>query len=132
MAQFKIRIPNNNATKVASNMRVPIVPSNVAQSIQNVTPYDEVEPAQNQVKPQPYHFNNQQNQIRTSPLRDMDSKAISAVIAAAKSSNELTGRLTNMIMQSLDVQKFRERVLEEALKDPELRIRIILELIRRL
>ena len=63
---------------------------------------------------------------------DLNERAISATIEAAKNSDEATQKLTSMVMESLDVPKFREKLVEEALRDPELRTKIMIELIKQL
>ncbi len=64
--------------------------------------------------------------------RGIDERAILATIETAKNSQEATEKITNMVMESLDVSKFKERLIEESLKDPELRNKIMLELIKKL
>jgi len=64
--------------------------------------------------------------------KGINEKAISATIETAKTSEEATEKLTSMVMESIDVSKFKERLVEEALKDPELRNKIMLELIKKL
>ncbi|HKZ45249.1 MAG TPA: hypothetical protein VJ343_00935 [archaeon] len=63
---------------------------------------------------------------------NINEKAISATIEAARNNDEATEKLTSMVMESLDVQKFKERLVEEALRDPELRTKVMLELLRKL
>ena len=65
-------------------------------------------------------------------LTDINEKAISATIEAAKNSDEATEKITSMVMESLDVSKFKERLVEEVLKDPELRTKVMLELLKKL
>jgi len=64
--------------------------------------------------------------------KDINKEAIRSMLEAAKTSDEATEKLTGMVMDSLDIAKFRERLVEEALKDPELRNKIMLELIKKL
>jgi len=61
-----------------------------------------------------------------------EEKVVSSMIEAAKSNAEVTEKLGNILSESLDREKFKKMVVEEALKDPELRDKIMLELIRKL
>lgn len=63
---------------------------------------------------------------------NMDEKVVSSMIQAAKTNSETTEKLTNMLMESIDRDKFKKMLLEEALKDSELRNKIMLELIKKL
>lgn len=69
---------------------------------------------------------------RTDERGGIDETAVSSMIETAKESEEATEKLTSMVMESLDISKFRERLVEEALRDPELRNKIMLELIKKL
>jgi len=64
--------------------------------------------------------------------KGIDERAISATIETAKTSEEATEKLTSIVMESIDISKFKERLVEEALKDPELRNKIMIELIKKL
>lgn len=59
-------------------------------------------------------------------------KAVSAALQTAREDAELRGRITEFLLQGVDKQKFKEKIVEEALKDPELRKKIMLELVRKL
>lgn len=64
-------------------------------------------------------------------IANIDEKAIASIIETAKTNQEAVGKITGMIMASLDA-KFKERLIEEALKDSELRNKIMLELLKKL
>jgi len=59
-------------------------------------------------------------------------KAVSAALQTAREDPELRGKIADFLLEGIDKQRFKERVLEEALKDPELRKKIILEIVRKL
>lgn len=61
-----------------------------------------------------------------------EEKIISSLVEAAKSSTEVSQKLSDVLLQSIDKDKFKKMIVEEALKDPELRNKIILELIKKL
>ena len=63
---------------------------------------------------------------------DTDKKILSSLIEAAKSNMEITEKLTEILVGSLDKEKFKKMIVEESLKDPELRNRIALALIKKL
>lgn len=66
------------------------------------------------------------------PKEEVDRKIISSTIEAAKSSTEVIEKLSNILAESLDKEKLKKMILEEALKDPELRNKIVLEVIKKL
>jgi hypothetical protein len=59
-------------------------------------------------------------------------KAVSAALQAAREDAELRGKIADFLLQGIDKQKFKERIVEEALKDSELRKKIMLEIVRKL
>ncbi len=59
-------------------------------------------------------------------------KAVNAALQTAKEDAELRGKIADFLLQGIDKQKFKERIVEEALKDPELRKKIMLEIVRKL
>lgn len=61
-----------------------------------------------------------------------EEKVASSMVEAAKNSVEVTEKLGDILSESLDKEKFKKMVVEEALKDPELRNKIMLELIKKL
>jgi hypothetical protein len=61
-----------------------------------------------------------------------EEKVVSSLIEAAKSSSEVTEKLSDILGESIDKTKLKKMIIEEALKDPELRNKIMLELIKKL
>ena len=61
-----------------------------------------------------------------------EEKVVLSLIKAAKNNNEIAGKVTEILMGSLDKEKLKKMIVEEALKDPELRDKIMLELIKKL
>jgi hypothetical protein len=61
-----------------------------------------------------------------------EEKVVSSMVEAAKTSPELTEELGSILISSLNKEKFKKSIVEEALKDPELRKKIMLELIKKL
>ena len=59
-------------------------------------------------------------------------KAVNTALQVAKEDADLRGKIVDLIMEGIDKNKFKERLVEEALKDPELRKKIMLELIKKL
>jgi hypothetical protein len=59
-------------------------------------------------------------------------KAVNAALQTAREDAELRGKIADFLLQGIDKQKFKERIVEEALKDPELRKKIMLEIVRKL
>jgi len=103
MAEIKWKIPKRN--EVPSSVSVPVQPSQPVTQKQNFQ-----QPA----------------------TKNIDEKAIASLIEAAKTSEEATEKITSMIMSSLDVVRFKEKLIEEALKDVQLRNKIMLELLKKL
>lgn len=63
---------------------------------------------------------------------DVDEKVVSSMIETAKTNTEAAEKLTDMLLASVDKEKFKKMVVDAALKDPELRDKIMLELIKKL
>ena len=63
---------------------------------------------------------------------NVDDKTVSTMIETAKENAEVRGKITEMFLQGIDREKFKQKLIEEALKDKELRDKIMLELIRKL
>ena len=63
---------------------------------------------------------------------DTDKKLLTSMMEAAKSSIEVADKLTEILITSLDREKFKKMIIEEALKDPELRNKIALAIIKKL
>jgi len=61
-----------------------------------------------------------------------EEKIVSSMVEAAKNSVEVIEKLGDILSESLDKEKFKKIIVEEALKDPELRNKIMLELIKKL
>lgn len=61
-----------------------------------------------------------------------EDKVVSSMVEAAKSSSEVTEKLSEILVETLDKTKFKKMIVEEALKDPELRDKIMLELIKKI
>ena len=64
--------------------------------------------------------------------KNIDDKTMDSMIETIKNSREATERVVSMIMSSIDLPKFKEKLIEEVLKDAQLRNRIMLELLRKL
>ncbi|MDI6798395.1 MAG: hypothetical protein QMD12_00115 [Candidatus Aenigmarchaeota archaeon] len=62
----------------------------------------------------------------------IDEKVVSSMIEAAKTSSEAAEKLSEMLMGSIDKEKLKKMIVEQALKDPELRNKIMLELLKNL
>lgn len=62
----------------------------------------------------------------------IDEKVVSSMIETAKTSSEATEKLTDLLMGSIDKEKLKKMIVEEALKDSELRNKIMLEVIKKL
>ena len=54
------------------------------------------------------------------------------MIEVAKENEEVRGRITEMLLENMNKEEFKKRLIEEALKDKELRDKIMLEIIRKL
>jgi len=62
----------------------------------------------------------------------IDEKVVSSMIETAKTSSEATEKLTDLLMGSIDKGKLKKMIVEEVLKDPQLRNKIMLEVIKKL
>jgi hypothetical protein len=63
---------------------------------------------------------------------DISEKALASFIETAKNNEEVSRKIAELIFSSLDTKNFREKLIDEALKDPELRNKIMLELLKKL
>lgn len=106
MADIKIGIPKKE--EVPSKVSVPVI-----------QPSDKPVTQETWVKPA----------ITSNNLND---RAISSMIETLKNNKEATDKVTSIIMASIDVAKFKERLIEEVLRDVQLRNKIMLELLRKL
>jgi hypothetical protein len=62
----------------------------------------------------------------------VNDRAVNTALQVAKEDAEFRGKIADFIMQGVDKNKFKEKLVEEALKDVELRKKIMLELIKKL
>jgi hypothetical protein len=65
-------------------------------------------------------------------LEGGNNKAVSAALQTAREDAEFRGKIAEFLLEGIDKQKFKEKLVEEALKDPELRKKIMLEIVRKL
>ncbi|MEM7825322.1 MAG: hypothetical protein QW412_00490, partial [Candidatus Aenigmatarchaeota archaeon] len=63
---------------------------------------------------------------------DVTEKTLTSFIEAAKNSEEASRKIADLIFSSLNLKNFKEKLIEEALKDSELRNKIMLELLKKL
>ncbi len=71
-------------------------------------------------------------EIGTTEEKREEEKVVFSLIKAAKNNREIAEKLTNILMESLNKEKLKKMIVEEALKDPDLRDQIMLELIKKL
>lgn len=63
---------------------------------------------------------------------EISEKALASFIETAKNNQEVTKKIAELIFSSLDIKSFKEKLIEEALRDPELRNKIMLELLKKI
>ena len=63
---------------------------------------------------------------------EANEKTLESMIEVAKENEEIRGRITEMLLENMNKEEFKKRLIEEALKDKELRDKIMLEIIRKL
>jgi len=63
---------------------------------------------------------------------ETSEKTLESMIEVAKENEEVRGRITEMFLESMNKEEFKKKLIEEALKDKELRDKIMLEIIRKL
>lgn len=61
-----------------------------------------------------------------------EEKVVSSLVEAAKTNSELVEKLSDILSESLNKERFKKLIIEEVLKDPELRDKVMLELIKKL
>jgi hypothetical protein len=61
-----------------------------------------------------------------------NEKALSAAIQVAKEDLEFRSKIAELLLEKINKAGFKEKLIDEALKDPELRKKIMLELLRKL
>jgi hypothetical protein len=61
-----------------------------------------------------------------------NEKALSAAIQVAKEDLEFRSKMAEFLLEKINKAEFKEKLIDEALKDPELRKKIMLELLRKL
>lgn len=73
-------------------------------------------------------------EVRKPDIREKteEEKVATSLIEAAKNSTEVVEKLGSILSESLDKEKFKKIIMEEALKDPELRNKLMLELLKKL
>jgi len=64
--------------------------------------------------------------------RTDEEKIFSSLVAAAKHNEEVLQKLSDLLAESLDKQKLKRMIVDDALKDFDLRNKIMLELIKKL
>jgi hypothetical protein len=64
--------------------------------------------------------------------RTEEEKVLFSLVEAAKSSDEIAQKLSDILVESLDKEKLKKMVIDQALKDYQLRNKIMLELIKKL
>ena len=60
------------------------------------------------------------------------SDFIQTVVEAAKEEGEIRAKIAELLSKDIDKVKFKEKLLEAVLKDPDLRRKILLEVIRKI
>ncbi|MEM7821389.1 MAG: hypothetical protein QXX38_01060 [Candidatus Aenigmatarchaeota archaeon] len=65
-------------------------------------------------------------------MEDVDEKIIKSIVEGAKTSQEITEKITNILMESIDKEKLRNMIIEEVFKDQGLRNKIIIEIVKKL
>ena len=63
---------------------------------------------------------------------ETSEKTLESMIEVAKENEEVRGKITEMLLENMNKEEFKEKLIEEALKDKELRDKIMLEIIRKL
>ncbi len=63
---------------------------------------------------------------------ETNEKTLESMIEVAKENEEVRGKITEMLLENMDKEEFKKKLIEEALKDKELRDKIMLEIIRKL
>lgn len=63
---------------------------------------------------------------------EISEKALASFIETAKDNQEVTKKIAELIFSSLDIKSFKEKLIEEALRDSELRNKIMLELLKKI
>ncbi|MGC8812028.1 MAG: hypothetical protein ACP5O8_00355 [Candidatus Aenigmatarchaeota archaeon] len=63
---------------------------------------------------------------------DISEKTLASLVEAARNNEEVTKKIAEIIFSSLDIKSFKEKLIEEALRDSELRNKIMLELLKKI
>ncbi|MFH8087037.1 MAG: hypothetical protein QW609_04430 [Candidatus Aenigmatarchaeota archaeon] len=71
-------------------------------------------------------------EVKQEVKTDITEKALSSFIETAKNNEEVRKKIAELIFSSLDLKNFKEKLVEEALKDSELRNKIMLELLKKI
>ena len=74
----------------------------------------------------------QEKQEKQEVKSDISERALASFIETAKNNEEVSRKIAELIFSSLDVKNFKEKLIEEALRDSELRNKIMLELLKKL
>ncbi len=61
-----------------------------------------------------------------------DEKALQTMLEVAKENEEIRGKITEIILSSMDKEEFKKNLIREALNDKELREKIMVEIIKKL
>jgi|GEM_PF-2537200 len=74
----------------------------------------------------------EETQEKQEVKNDISERALASFIETAKNNEEVSRKIAELIFSSLDVKNFKEKLIEEALRDSELRNKIMLELLKKL
>jgi len=61
-----------------------------------------------------------------------NEQALVAAIQVAKEDLEFRSKIADFLLEKINKTEFKEKLIDEALKDPELRKKIMLELLKKL
>ena len=70
--------------------------------------------------------------IRLEGKSEVDEKAITMMVETAKENEEVRAKITEMFLEGIDKKEFKKILIDKALGDPELRKKIMLEIIKKL